>query len=440
MRIDTLTIKNFKKYAEQTFELNPRFNLLIGDNGSGKTTILDALAVAAGVWLLDVPDPQISNSQCNLSPLDVRQEPRQEGDRVQFHPQLPVAVSAKGIICETSCEWVRVLEKAKTKDKSGGVKALIRQCYQRAASGEQVLLPIIAYYGAGRAWLPSYQRSGPKKGTANLFARRWAAFYDCLNERLRLPDIKAWFKNEAVERLDRNGRWRPGFHAVCWALRQCVPGLSELGFNFNEEQMVINIRNQSQLFDHLSAGQRMMVALVADIAIKMVTQNVHLIPAEDTDYADDTPPPVLRETPGLVLIDELDVHLHPSWQREIVSALKRAFPSIQFVCTTHSPQLIGELQTDEIILLSDTGLPRQPTRSFGLDANHVLNEIMGAPLRNATFNRELETLFSLIENGDLDGATQQKEAIARWLGRGDDPELLRAETLISFLGTPLTEG
>lgn len=440
MRINRLSIQNFKKYANQEFVFDPHFNLLIGNNGAGKTTILDAVAVAAGVWLLDVPDPNLS-SQCSISPSDVRQTFRLRGERDQtgfFH--LPVIVCADGLIQERACQWKRTLEKNRTRNvEARSARALIKLCYQQGNDGDEMVLPVIAYYGAGRASYSSYKRSASHEKTKNNQSNRWAAFYDCLSERIRFPDIKVWFETEAYARGNRDGQWRPGFNVVRWALLQCLPGLSEIWFNPDIKQMMFEIDGRSQPLDHLSMGQRMMAGLVADIAIKMVTQNAHLIPPGNTEYATrEACPSVLRETPGVVLIDELDAHLHPSWQRRIVSDLKRTFPQIQFICATHSPQLIGELQPNEIMLLSDDGNASYPPRSFGLDSNRVLEEIMEASPRNQEIKAKLNEMFSLIDNEDLDGAKQKKAELESELG-DNDPELTYAESLISFLEMPLTE-
>src|SRR4029077_13948125 len=126
-------------------------------------------------------------------------------------------------------------------------------------------------------------------------------------------------------------------------------------------------------FSNLSAGQRMMLAMVADIAIKAVTQNNFLVnpSALATAFTEPTPR-VLAETPGLVLIDELDVHLHPRWQRRVATDLKKTFPKIQFVCTSHSPQVIEELRPEEIIRLLPEGGYDVPAQSYGMDANWIL--------------------------------------------------------------------
>jgi predicted ATP-binding protein involved in virulence len=103
----------------------------------------------------------------------------------------------------------------------------------------------------------------------------------------------------------------------------CVPGAEEVWLDADWDQIVMSIGGTVQPMGNLSAGQRMMLAMVADLAIKCVTQNAYLITEEDPDA-------VLRLTPGVVLIDELDVHLHPKWQRRVASDLKRTFPAILF--------------------------------------------------------------------------------------------------------------
>src|SRR5580704_4094594 len=92
-------------------------------------------------------------------------------------------------------------------------------------------------------------------------------------------------------------------------------------------------------------------------------------------------PEVLAKTPGVVLIDELDVHLHPSWQRRVAADLKSTFPRMQFVCTSHSPQVIGEVAPEEVRQLDEPADGRAPDQSYGLDSNAILEDVMGARSR-----------------------------------------------------------
>lgn len=433
MRIDRLVIENFKKYAHQSFELHPQFTLFVGENGAGKTTVLDALAVAASVWLEEPPDSSLVNSRRNITPSEIRIEPELRGDRIQFREFRPVKVQATGQIGgHENVSWTRQIHPTgKRTSNIGAIGALsyIRDIYARDQSNEDVLFPVLAYYGAGRAWLPSNERVPKAQGNGP--ARRWAAFYDCFNERIRTVDLQRWFSRETTERGNRGGRSRPGFEVVRHAILRCVPGADEIWFDTDRDQIVISVDGQSQPFDNLSAGQRMMLALVADLAIKAVTQNAFLLPPDELGPLNGTLPAVLAQAPGLVLIDELDVHLHPKWQRRVASDLKATFPKIQFACTTHSPQVIGEVKPEEIRLLSDSGVTT-PVRSFGIDSNRVLEEVMDAPSRNDSIRALLTKLFRMIDDEKFVEARQVLPKLDAEIGP-DDPEITRARALMAFL-------
>ncbi len=435
MRIDHLEVENFKKFKKQTVDLHPHFTLLVGDNGSGKTSVLDALAIAAGIWLVEVPDSKLAYSERKIIPSEIRLEPERKGDRVQFIERRPVIVRATGQIGDHSgVSWTRQIRsdsKSKRTSNADAKKALeiIHAIYDRDATGEHVLCPVLAYYGAGRAWLPSNQRL-PAESKLNGRARRWAAFYDCFNERIRFDELNKWFHRETTAAGNLGGRMRPGFEVVRRAILRCVPDSDGVWFDSDYEQIVFSIGRNAQPFENLSAGQKMMLALVADLAIKAVTQNAFLLPPDKLGPGDDPLPLVLQQTPGVVLIDELDVHLHPKWQRRVATDLKETFPSIQFVCTSHSPQVIGEVMSEEIRLLDED--VTIPPRSYGIDSNRVLEEVMDAKERSEPIETLLRKLFVLIDREDFAVAQEVLRDVEAKLG-SDDPEVTRARTLMTFL-------
>lgn len=417
MRIDRLEITNFKKFATQTFELHPQFTLLVGDNGAGKTSVLDALAVALGVWLVNKPDTTLSSSARNILPSEIRLDPQQKGDRVQFSEQRPVVVRATGRIgARENVTWTRQIrtnQKNTSNAEAREALAIIKEIYRRDGVGEKVLCPVVAYYGAGRAWLPSYKREEKSKSGGP--ARRWAAFYDTFEERIRTADLQQWFERETISAVNRAGRMRPGFDVVKQAVLGCVPGADGIWFDPERGaggEIVFSIRGHAQPFGNLSAGQRMMLSLVADIAIKAVTQNAYLLPPDELGPEDAPLPRLLTQTPGVVLIDELDVHLHPRWQRRVIDDLKRTFPAIQFVCTSHSPFLIQALGPGELIQL-DEG----PAETVGQDDSieDIVEEVQGVPLpqrseRSERLAKATERYFTLLQRGAEAPRTELAEA------------------------------
>ncbi|MFN8558524.1 MAG: AAA family ATPase [Dehalococcoidia bacterium] len=187
--------------------------------------------------------------------------------------------------------------------------------------------------------------------------------------------------------------------------------------------------------NNLSAGQRMMLALVADIAIRAVTQNAYLLSEDGADPADDALPRVLQETPGVVVIDELGVHLHPRWQRHVVTDLRRTFPRIQIVATSHSPAIISEIEADSVLLLKqddDRVEVITPHQSYGLDVNWILDHIMGERSRSESVTRKIDKIENMLEQGDTHAARAQLDEL-RAILRGDDPAVVSLEAAINNL-------
>ena len=130
------------------------------------------------------------------------------------------------------------------------------------------------------------------------------------------------------------------------------------------------------------------------------------------EYGDET----LERTSGLVLIDEIDLHLHPKWQRQIVGGLKEVFPNIQFFATTHSPQVIGEARPEEIVLLTKDGKQKRPMGSYGMDSNWVLECVMEAEGRDPGIAKQIKDLWTSIEDGEFEAARAQIEKLRREIG------------------------
>lgn len=437
MRIDQLTVQNFKKFAAQTFTLHPQFTLLVGENGSGKTSVLDALAVSMGVWLVNVPDTSLQSSRRNILATEIRLEAAVTGDRTQFRERFPVVVRATGQIADHQrVTWARQIKEGGRRTTNIDAKEaldVVGDIYRRDAAGEAIICPVLAYYGAGRAWLPSNQRL-PAEAKPNGPARRWAAFYDCFNERIRFDELRAWFHRETTAAGNRGGRIRPGFEVVRSAVLNCVPQADGLWFDPDRGEIVLSIAGHAQPFDNLSAGQRMMLALVADIAINAVTQNAFLLPSDALGPEDEPLPRVLQQTPGVVLIDELDVHLHPTWQRRIAVDLKKIFPAIQFVCTSHSPQVVGELPRDQIRLL-DAEQVETPPVALGADSNWILDHVMqGAMSMNPVARQLKDAVEDALADGDLPTARQVLGEFRQLLD-GDTGELVMLESSLYALET-----
>ena len=168
----------------------------------------------------------------------------------------------------------------------------------------------------------------------------------------------------------------------------------------------------------LSEGERGLLALVLDLTRRLSLANSSF-----------TEPAV--ESEAVVLIDEIELHLHPKWQRQIVRNLTTAFPRCQFIATTHSPQVVGEVEPNRIHVIAD-GEVYSPTHSFGVDSSRVLEEVMDAPARTESVHDLLSKISRRIGKNRFDEARPLVTELVGILGE-NDPEVTRVRALLDFM-------
>lgn len=333
--------------------------MLIGQNGKGKTSALDALAVAAGSWLLGVhgvDDRAITEEDARLVVLDF-------GDTARIEKQLPVLVEADGVVAGESLAWTRELEAGGAgRAKAENISLLAEKTVMTGQCS--VSLPLISYYGTGRLWhkpfsIPTtapyavekryvlnqmtklYQVGDvlvPTGDPAKAFASRLAGYRNSIIPLCSADELLNWLKFEQQLAI-QDGRESTQFITVKEAIKQAIEGCTKVEYHLRLG-LLLDIEGQPRLpFGALSDGQCNMLAMIGDIAWKAAQLNPHLGKE------------VLQKTPGIVLIDELDLHLHPKWQRHVIEDLRRLFPEIQFIATTHSPFIIQTAREGELIKL-----------------------------------------------------------------------------------------
>ncbi len=172
-------------------------------------------------------------------------------------------------------------------------------------------------------------------------------------------------------------------------------------------------------FGQLSAGEQMFIVMVGDIARRLALASPGL---ED---------PLQGE--GVILIDEIEQHLHPRWQREAIRRLPKIFPNCQFIVATHSPTVLSEVKPESIIALSpgeDGITARHPDASYGMDVNAILEDVMGVESRPVEVKAQIEALLQKIEAGQALGEARVELEVLEQLIGGDDRELVFARALL----------
>jgi predicted ATP-binding protein involved in virulence len=389
MLIRSIELVNFRGITTMPLTFAAKTTALVGINGVGKSSVLDALAIALSNLTARVMGQ--AGKARKMSPDDIRLG--------ADYARLLVSADL-GAPSETA--WAVALNRKVGKhpmERSSDLTALnahaelfASRLLYREQRGEPISLPLAVYYDVHRAVLDIPIRTrNPSKSTPR------DAYNDALGHGgTDFRGFFTWFRNQEDtenERIRDTPSYRDkGLSAVRKAIEQFTQ-FTDLRIRRKPALRMTVKKNDVELnVLQLSDGEKCMLALVGDLARRLSLLNTEL---ED---------PLLGD--GVVLIDEIDLHLHPLWQRTVVGSLNRTFPNCQFIITTHSPQLLGELKPDEIILFRPEGTSH-PQVSYGLDSSQVLEEIMGAAERTPDVKYALTKLFSSLERNDLDTARRE---------------------------------
>lgn len=412
MHIDSIHLKNFRRFEKADFSFARRFNLIVGENATGKTAILDGLAVALGGLLLNLPGPAKSRS---IKRDEVRLGFFSHGDAYTAEPQYPVRVACHGEVAGELGEWHRDLTSAEgrtTRQDLAWIRHMADSLRESVKAGTDVFLPVLSYYGTGRLWV---QKRHTEVSTLKPQSR-FAGYRSCLNPASDEKRLLQWFKtNElsALQRKEPNATLEACRHAVL----SCVPEATNVHFDVARDELVLRVDEQELPFHYLSDGFRNVVAMVADIAVRCASLNPAL--------GEEAP----TKTPGVVLIDELDLHLHPKWQRRVVTDLLRAFPKVQFIGTTHSPFIIQSLPPKDVIELINLDDP-EADEFANKSVEDITEEVQGVelPQRSLRYRRMMaaaEEYYKCLGQASSANAEELKELQQRLdeLSRpfGDDP-------------------
>lgn len=401
MNIEKIEIRNFKGFEHQIFEFESQFTILIGDNATGKTSVLEALAVALGSFFIGIDEVNTRNIRDN--------EIRIKNIDGQPKPQKPVFIETKGNVFDLPLIWKRELTHQKTKHKA--LKELRMLVYEKVEKSRQISgieFPVIAYYSTARLWAEhekvNYQTQ--KEGLE-------LAYLNCLSAKSSSKEFLSWYKTQEDSVLKFA---QPLDIAHLQAFKNTILSLlpnnnwQDMAFDRRENELMGIFTNekgekQKLKYSQLSDGYRNMIGLASDIAYRCIQLNPHFgIEA-------------VAKTKGVVLIDEIDLHLHPNWQKNIVQNLKNTFPNIQFIATTHSPFIVQSLEKNELINL-DIDIKPKDMHPKNLPINQVITDIMRVEnLRSDNFEERVKKFTEKLQNIENQPPTMEDYAkISQELG------------------------
>lgn len=460
MKIAKIEITNFRCFESIALRLHPKVNVIVGANGAGKTSILDAIAVA----LYEIVAAnggggkrQRTQQRAALLPTDILVEPGAAEALVGRKSFVQFRATAEGFYAvdgfptstpsgeSTALEWTEHIQyrppASFSYDTSSSERlspvhryfqALWREI-QNSKAEALIPLPVVAYYRAHR-------RIDAHRDLGDVFAlelSRKEAFRGALDAGADFQAVCQWFylRENAELRARASGgsgsaRDFPDLAALRTVLASTIEGVERVFFDGNPPRLKVglteSVAGPSTLeLSQLSDGYRSLIALVLDFARRLAQAHPHW------------PNPL--EAPGILVVDELELHLHPVWQQKVVPNLRAAFPNTQLIVSTHSPALLTTVEREHVHLLGSNHVFEQippDVGTYGAESSRVLAEVFGTYARPQMVESvaQLQEYLSLIEERqhDSDRALALRSDLERSLG-SSDPDLRRADVRISQL-------
>lgn len=413
MRISRLTIENFRGFAGASEIAFPEGNLcvIIGKNGGGKSSITDVLAACGNLFFWTATSVKFQAGR-QLRRKDIHRQ----ANRSQFRLSLDWKDVAGGIVGALSLDETfggHLLD--------GGLEEAVKAAYQN----REALTPLFLHYATDRRQLPKDALDhafafvvDPRMAYADVTYRDFSEtlFTHFFNDQINQENAAKVNRQDLNYELPYLKLLRQKLAAFLKNFfgRQALIALKTVS---DRLELVLELGDDDLLLSQLSSGEKFIVSFVLDICTVLIRGNG--LRAESL------------EAPGIVVIDEIEQHLHPDWQAKIVPALTQTFPNLQFIVTTHSPLVINQVKHDNIIVLDDFRVTpgTQLRETYGMDVNGVLNSIMGAPLRPQAVRQKFSAIGEALEAGQIEQAKNALRVLKREVDP-DDPEILALEDIV----------
>lgn len=405
MKLESVNIINYRNFSKINIQLNPKLTAFIGINGSGKTTLLDAISI----FLRRLTVPRGHYFELAISKNDFKIG--------KFNLELSYSYSIPDKLSPYKITSKLIDNKPSNVVDNNISNKLFNDL-------DMITKPIVVYYSSKRI-INNYRRENESHSEAEY------AFKNAFQPEIDFSSTLTWFIEKsaqealAIKRLKNLDHTIPELNAVRSAVSKALGDYDEPYVDETPPQIFISRKDAPNIplqLSQLSDGYRTMLALVMDLARRMALAAM---------WQDDKINNIL-EYPAIVLIDEVELHLHPAWQQSVLPTLLKIFPNTQFIVTTHSPQIISSIEPKHIRILSQNNVSLPSSSTYGAESQRILEEIFGVGARyyDNEAKKTLDEYFKLLNKGEYNSeeAKKYRKELDEWL-RGD-PALDTADMLI----------
>lgn len=387
MFLSNIHIENFKGIQKADFTFSKHINLIVGNNGTGKTSILEAIAVALGGFLAGIQGV----NTIHFSKEEIRRETQLLGTgSSNIIYRTPVKVDANVVIDGENYFFTRQKKSVSSSRSTIEPRNICKKAESMVADGKSIL-PVISYQSFSRI---SNQKKDKWENPFSADFSRVVGYTDCLEEASNTKMLTNWCK-----KMDHIS-WQQGKEIVEYeVVKHAAAQFMQIMMDKEDIQIFYDKRTEELMYvcdserlplRLLSSGFRTMLGMVLDIAYRMAILNPDLLGQ------------IISSTPGIVLIDEIDMHLHPNWQWIVIKALQTTFPKVQFIATTHSPIIMSSCKDENMIVLNPIDqfldMPSEVSQGCtvkGWQINDVLEQCMDSSCRDPETMEMLNQLTKL---------------------------------------------
>jgi len=414
MKLRSLSLTNFRgiQQADVSFADTP--TVIVGVNGAGKTTLLDALAITLSQVTSRIFDSAQKARSFSKDDINLKDEYTRAVVDIELERH---SVQFALALNQRSGKHTR--ERSSYFDLLNPVVQPLAEKIKnfREDEAHEMNLPLAIYYDVHRAVMDIPLRvreklkNTPIEGYEGALANGGADFKRFFN----------WYRNEEDRENQNIRRDRSFSDPKLTAVRNAIEiftGFSDIHIERKAPlRMMVKKRDMDLSINQLSNGEKCLLALVGDLARRLALVNPL------------SPNPLHGE--AIVLIDEIDLHLHPKWQRNVLKNFSETFPNCQFIVSTHSPQVIGEIPSKSVLLIRDGRVLGHPSSARGLSSDEVLEIIMEGESRNPKITKQIQNIETHLDNDDLNTARQQLKQLEEQIG--ETPDVIRLRSSLETL-------
>jgi predicted ATP-binding protein involved in virulence len=416
MRLTSIELENFRCFEKERIDFHPQLNVFVGMNASGKTALLEGIGLGLGMFL-----KHLYGHRSGIRKSDIRQETKSGTARLS----MPVGISLSGLIGPSNEQrnWALRYGTDDAAGISNTFKIIVDDISRKIFESVNIELPVLLYFSTQRLW--GGDDSALQSNDA-LFQlnRRITGYFESLSKK-----SNTLFFEKEIDKEQKASQQSKDLHydfddsrlnLIRSLAGKVIEDCEIFYFDYEKESLAVKFKDGKRLtLNELSDGQRSLLLISTGIAFQCATLNPYM----GLDA---------YKSQGVVLIDEVELHLHPDWQRRILPILIREFPNLQFIATTHSPQVLSTIDGECVHVIKDFHVHPLQQYTLGRDSNSILSEVFGIEERPKEYADKLQHFYSLLKTETVAEAERAFEELESLWG-GMDTEIVRARMFLEDL-------